>query len=257
VVARRPADDATAPVFLRAAGHPLRWRLLGELAASDRQVQELTTRLGQPQNLVSYHLGQLRKAHLVTGRRSSADGRDTYYRLDLARCLALLADAGGALHPALRLTPPADPARPAGHEPARVLFVCTGNSSRSQMAEAFLRHRSASAVHAYSAGTHPKPVHPDAVTVMAEYGIDLAAARSKHLDTFAGDRFDHVITLCDRAREVCPEFPGHPGTAHWSMPDPAQDPQGYPAFQRAAAEIAERTGFLLHTIATAHVLEES
>src|SRR4051812_20056041 len=97
----RHSSDTAAPAFLRAAGHPLRWRLLGELAAGDRQVQELTAAVGQPQNLVSYHLGQLRKAQLVSGRRSSADGRDTYYRLDLVRCAAMLAATGAALHPAL------------------------------------------------------------------------------------------------------------------------------------------------------------
>lgn len=243
-MARRPSDEAMAPEFLRAAGHPLRWRLLGELAASDRQVQEMTARVGQPQNLVSYHLGQLRKAGLVTGRRSSADGRDTYYRLDLARCGALLAAAGGALHPALRLAPPAAPVPATGAKPTRVLFLCTGNSSRSQMAEALLRDRTAAAVLAYSAGSHPTTVRSHAVAVMAEYGIDLTGARAKHLDTFAGHRFDHVITLCDRVREVCPEFPGHPRSVHWSVPDP----DGYPAFERVAAELSERIGFLLHVL---------
>jgi len=99
-----PADSEIAPpVFLRLAGHPLRWRLLGELARSDLQVRELTTLVGQPQNLVSYHLGQLRRKDLVTARRSNADGRDMYYSLDIARCGQLLAAAGGALHPALRV----------------------------------------------------------------------------------------------------------------------------------------------------------
>ena len=251
----QPANDAVAPDFLRAAGHPLRWRLMGELAMSDRQVQELTARVGQPQNLVSYHLGQLRKAQLVTARRSSADGRDSYYRLDLSRCAALLAATGGTLHPALRLTTPPPPA-PSAREPVRVLFLCTGNSSRSQMAEALLRQR-ADTVQVYSAGSHPKPVHPDAVAVMAGYGIDLTTARSKHLDEFTGRRFDYVITLCDRVREVCPDFPDHPRAVHWSVPDPARDPDGYPAFQRVAAELAERITFLQHTIASPDTLEVS
>src|SRR5689334_5545697 len=95
-------DAAVLPVFLRAAGHPVRWRLLGELARSDRQVHELMVLLDQPQSLVSYHLGLLRKADLVRTRRSAADGRDVYYRLDLTRCGQLLAAVGGALHPGLR-----------------------------------------------------------------------------------------------------------------------------------------------------------
>jgi protein-tyrosine-phosphatase/DNA-binding transcriptional ArsR family regulator len=247
----------TTPTFLRAAGHEVRWRLLGELAASDRQVHELVTLVGQPQSLVSYHLGRLRQARLVTARRSSADGRDMYYRLDLAHCGALLSELGGSLHPALRMTPTPPPAMPRGRRRLRVLFLCTGNSSRSQLAEAMLRQRAGSAVTVRSAGSRPKPVHPDAVTVAAEYGLDLTQARSKHLDRFSEDDFDHVITLCDRVREICPEFPGHPNVAHWSMPDPAADPDGYPAFQRVAAELAERIDFLQYALASTQSQEVS
>jgi len=221
------------PAFLTAAGHPLRWRLLAELSASDRPVQELTALVDQPQNLVSYHLGLLRKANLVSRRRSSADGRASYYSLDLMRCRELLAAAGGALHPGLL---PGVLRKPSGS----VLFLCTGNSSRSQMAEALLRHRTGGAVRVRSAGSRPKPVHPSAVAVMAERGIDIAGARSKHLDEFTGHAFDFVITLCDRVREVCPEFPGHPRTVHWSIPDP----DDRPAFVRVADELANHIEFL-------------
>src|SRR5512141_1255003 len=120
------SKDIGAPAFLQLAGHPLRWRLLGELARSDRMVSELTERVGEPQNLVSYHLGKLRDGRLVSARRSSADRRDTYYGLDLARVGGLLSTAGGALHPGLRLTPPPREARLVA--PVRVLFLCTGNS---------------------------------------------------------------------------------------------------------------------------------
>ena len=102
-----PADrELTPPAFLQLAGHPLRWRLLGDLARSDRTVRELTGLVEQPQNLVSYHLGKLRDARLVSARRSSADRRDAYYTVDLTRLGELLAATGGALHPGLRLTPP-------------------------------------------------------------------------------------------------------------------------------------------------------
>ena len=98
--------EVAPPAFLQLAGHPLRWRLLGELAHSDRTVHELTGLVGQPQNLVSYHLGKLRDARLVSARRSSADRRDAYYTVALTRFSELLAATGGALHPGLRLTPP-------------------------------------------------------------------------------------------------------------------------------------------------------
>ena len=211
--------DVAPPEFLQLAGHPLRWRLLGELARSDRMVHELTGLVGEPQNLVSYHLGKLRDGRLVSARRSSADRRDAYYTVDLARIGGLLSATGGALHPGLRLTPPSpDGARPGA---VRVLFLCTGNSARSQMAEALARARSGGAIEAYSAGSHPKPMHPNAVRVMRdEHGLDLTGQASKHLDVFADQRFDWVISLCDRVREVCPEFPGHPETIHWSIAQP-------------------------------------
>ncbi|RZT79368.1 protein-tyrosine-phosphatase [Micromonospora violae] len=244
-------DTIAPPGFVLAAGHPVRWRLLSELARGDLAVHELTALLGQPQNLVSYHLAKLRKAELVASRRSSADGRDTYYSLDLARCGDLLSGTGAALHPGLRLHRPA----PAASVTGRVLFLCTGNSSRSQTAEALLRDRTAGAVHAFSAGSHPKPIHPHAVSVMAARGIDLTGARPKHLDEFTGQRFDLVITLCDRVKEICPEFPGHPRPVHWSIPDPAAEPGELPAFERVADDLTPRINFLLHTLA--HRLEQT
>jgi protein-tyrosine-phosphatase len=130
-----------------------------------------------------------------------------------------------------------------------VLFLCTGNSARSQMAEALLEHRSGKAIGARSAGSHPKALHPNAVRVMAERGIDIAGRRTTHLRRFADTRFDRVVTLCDKVREICPEFPGDPVAAHWSMPDPAAeggtDGQTYPAFRRTAEEIEVRVELLI------------
>jgi protein-tyrosine-phosphatase len=243
--------DIAPPEFLQLAGHPLRWRLLGELARSDRIVHELTDLVGEPQSLVSYHLGKLRDGRLVSVRRSSADRRDTYYALDLVRIGGLLSATGGALHPALRLAPPSRGDASIG--PARVLFLCTGNSARSRMAEALAKAQSGGAIEAFSAGSQPRPLHPNAERVMRdEYGLDLTAQASKHLNVFADQRFDWVISLCDRVREVCPEFPGGPETVHWSIANPATgDPDDvtYPLFQQTAAELATRIGYLLALLA--------
>jgi protein-tyrosine-phosphatase len=233
------------PPFLELAAHPIRWRLLRELTASDRQVRELTELAGEAQNVVSYHLGRLTAAGLVSSRRSSADGRVAYYRVDLDRCAELLAAAGAALHPSLTTVVGSDPAPSAAsarHRPS-VLFLCSGNSSRSQIAEALLRHRLAGRVDVASAGSHPKPVHPMAVEVLAERDIDISSARSKSLERFTRRRFDHVVTVCDRVREVCPEFPGRPRTAHWSVEDPsarAAPPAAMRAAFRATADDLER-----------------
>ena len=248
------SGDQSPPTLLRLAADPLRWRLLSELANSDRRVRELCALVERPQNLVSYHLGRLRAEGVVSSRRSTADGRDSYYVLDLARCGELLASSGEALHPALRLTAPPQRAWERARRSARprVLFLCTGNSARSQIAEALVQELTDGAVEARSAGSHPKPLHANAVRVMRERGIDIAGRRSKHLSEFAQRRFDYVVSLCDRVREICPEFPSHPDLVHWSIPDPARegstDEETYPAFQRTAGELAARIPFLLELI---------
>jgi protein-tyrosine-phosphatase/DNA-binding transcriptional ArsR family regulator len=242
---------ASPPDFLRVAGHPLRWRLLGELARSDRHVGELTRLTGRPQSLVSYHLARLRADGLVSARRSAADGRAAYYSLDLSRCGALLAATGEALHPGLRLAAPR-PTRGSSRTRARVLFLCTGNSARSQMAEALANRLGGGTVEALSAGSRPKPLHPNAVRVMRERGIDLSGRRSKHVSELASRRFGYVVTLCDRVREVCPEFGGAPTRIHWSIADPASeggdDEATHPAFERTASELEARIPYLLELI---------
>ena len=252
MIATTQAQTPSPPRFLRLAGQPLRWHLLSELKRSDRRVGELCELAGQRQSLVSYHLRQLRDGGLVSARRSLADGRDTYYVLELARCGELLVSAGAALHPGLASPVGSHPGRNHGLSRARVLFLCTGNSARSQMAEALCERLSRRAVRAVSAGSHPKPLHRNAVRVMRDRSIDISARRSKHLSEFSGRRFDYVISLCDRVREVCPEFPGAPELIHWSIPDPAREPgpdeQTLPAFERTATELETRIGFLIGAI---------
>jgi protein-tyrosine-phosphatase/DNA-binding transcriptional ArsR family regulator len=253
VAARSVVGDP--PAFVRLGSHVLRWRLLRELVRSDRAVWELMMLVDEPQSLVSYHLRQLREGGLVSARRSSADRRDSYYAIDLTACQEALQTAGGALHPALRLAPvpPARPRTGRSGRRRRVLFLCTGNSARSQIAEALLERMSDGAIEAASAGSHPKPLHPNAVRVLQKRGIDISANRSKHVDEFVSQRFDTVITLCDRVREVCPEFPSGPELVHWSVPDPTlegpTDDVSYPAFERTAAELQTRIGFRLHLLA--------
>jgi protein-tyrosine-phosphatase/DNA-binding transcriptional ArsR family regulator len=247
----RPADDA--PQFLRLVAHSVRWRLLRELVHSDRAVWELTQLLGERQSLVSYHLSQLRKGGLVRARRSSADGRDSYYAVDLGSCGEQLQAAGAALHPALWLVPASSPrVRVRSRRRRRLLFLCTGNSARSQIAAALLEQMSEGTIEAASAGSNPKPLHPNAVRVMKKRGVDISANRTKHLDELLSQRFDVVITLCDRVREVCPEFHPHPDLVHWSVPDPAlesaSDRASLPAFERTVGELETRIGFLLHLL---------
>jgi len=241
------------PEILGLLGEPLRWQLVVELGRSDRRVGELVQLLGKPQNLISYHLAELRHAGIVSARRSSADGRDVYYRADLFRCRDLLGAAGLSLHPGLALAPGSPP--PVEVEPRRprprLLFLCTGNSARSQIAEALVEHRSAGTVDARSAGSRPKPLHPNAVRVMAERGIDISGRPTKSLARFTRNRFDRIVTLCDKVREVCPEFPGAPIAVHWSIADPAASGDGdsdaatYPAFERVADDIESRVALLL------------
>jgi ArsR family transcriptional regulator, arsenate/arsenite/antimonite-responsive transcriptional repressor / arsenate reductase (thioredoxin) len=237
------------PEILGLLSEPVRWQLVAELGRSDRRVAELVELVGKPQNLVSYHLAELRRAGLAHARRSSADGRDVYYRADLSRCRALLGEAGRSLHPALALDAPFPADTGSRRSRPRLLFLCTGNSARSQIAEALAEHRSSGTVVARSAGSRPKPLHPNAVRVMAARGIDIAGHRTKSLARFARSRFDRVVTLCDKVREICPEFPGAPVTAHWSIADPAatgdSDDATYPAFEQVADEIESRVAFLL------------
>ncbi len=130
------------------------------------------------------------------------------------------------------------------HSPRRVLFLCTHNSARSQMAEGILRHLVGDRVEVDSAGTVATRVHPLAIAAMAEQGIDIGAQRSKHLDELSGQRFDYVVTVCDNARNSCPIFPGAREQIHWSISDPSAVPGDEPtrlqAFRTAADDLTTR-----------------
>ncbi len=128
----------------------------------------------------------------------------------------------------------------------RVLFLCTGNSCRSQMAEAFLRSLAGDRYEALSAGTDPVPINPDAIRVMAERGIDISRQESKGVKPFLGLGFPYLITVCDQANERCPIFPGVVNRLHWSFEDPARaqgpDERRLQVFRRVRDEIETAVG---------------
>jgi arsenate reductase len=133
---------------------------------------------------------------------------------------------------------------PVPDAPIRVLFVCTHNSARSQIAEALLERYGGDDFEVCSAGTEATRVNPYAVRVLAELGIDWSGARSKVITEFLDQQFDYVITVCDRARETCPVFPGSQNTLHWGLDDPSEvegtDEQKLAAFRRTQVEISSR-----------------
>jgi len=126
----------------------------------------------------------------------------------------------------------------------RVLILCTGNSARSQMAEGLLRNEAGDRFQVHSAGIEPSRVRPEAIEVMREIGIDISGQRSKSIDEFVEQEFDHVITVCDNAKQSCPVFPGGAQYLHWSIDDPAiaqgSDAERKIAFRRIRDVLAAR-----------------
>lgn len=244
--------EQPAPAVLKLLAHDLRWRLLQQLTQSDYRVAELVAQVKQPLNLVSYHLRQLRQAGLVHERRSTADERSFYYSLDLQRLHRLYLEASSSLHPSLgEVIPPESRTQwHFGGSPPRLLFLCTSNSARSQMAEALARYLSQGQVQALSAGSHPaSAVHPLAIRTLALRGIQVSQAVPKSLEVFMeGQPFDRVITLCDRVRERCPTWPNSP-LVHWSLPDPnraeGSEAERQQVFEQLAIQLDVRIRLLL------------
>jgi arsenate reductase len=128
----------------------------------------------------------------------------------------------------------------------RVLFLCTGNSARSQMAEGLLRQMAGDRFEVFSAGTYPKGMHRRSVEVMKEIGIDISQQKSKDVSTFRNDKFDYVITVCDRAKQQCPVFPGAE-PIHWGFDDPAEasPDRELDVFRHVRDEIRQRLNLFL------------
>ncbi len=133
----------------------------------------------------------------------------------------------------------------------RVLVLCTGNSCRSQLAEALWRHEAGDRWEAYSAGVDPKGINPWTGRVLKELNISLEGHRSKHLNEFKGQHFDLVVTVCDHARDMCPHFPGAERQVHWPFEDPAlatgTDAEKLVVFRRVRDQIHERIREYLRT----------
>jgi arsenate reductase len=128
--------------------------------------------------------------------------------------------------------------------PIRVLFVCTGNSARSVMAEALVRQKGGSNFEVHSAGTDPRGINPLTLKVLADAGIDASWARSKSVAEYLGQQFDYVVTVCDEARQVCPVFPGVHESLHWGCEDPAEatgtEDERLAVFRRVFIQLGER-----------------
>jgi protein-tyrosine-phosphatase len=209
-----------------ALGDVARLAIVDRLMLGDCSPGEIARLLGLPTNLVAHHLGVLEAAGLLRRTPSEGDRRRTYLRLVPARL-------AGLLHPQL-IAPP------------RLVFVCTHNSARSQLAAALFRQRSA--VPATSAGTEPAGrIHPRAVRVARRHGLDLNGARPVHVDDVLGTG-DLVIAVCDRAHESL--HLDRPGL-HWSVPDPAPIDTDK-AFEDAFVDIATRIDRLVPTLQEAH-----
>jgi ArsR family transcriptional regulator len=235
------AAEAPALALLKLLADDTRWRLIDVLRYSDRQAGELAAQCQLPQNLVSYHLGLLRQAGLVQAHRSDADARVFYYGLDLAGLQRAYQQIGSAL--------PLLVAAPAQAPPATVVFLCTHNSARSQIAEGWLRQLSAGRVTARSAGVEPTALDPLAIQAMAEAGVDIGYQQAKGLDAVRNERPNVVVTVCDRAREACDACLEAPFQLHWSIPDPVRlaQPASEPlaAFRAARDELRVRVEGLL------------
>lgn len=176
-------------------------------------------------------------APLLADQRQGIDRQ----RADLDRLEAELLDLELTIAAAGRAT---RKERPVAADPIRVLFVCTHNSARSQIAEALLKRYGGDDFAVFSAGTEVTRVNPYALRVIEEAGIDWSGARSKSITEFLDEAFDYVITVCDRARQTCPVFPGSTNTLHWGLDDPSQvegtDEEKLAAFRLTETEVSAR-----------------
>jgi len=253
---RSQVKEAKPPEFLKLLAHDIRWQLILALTEGDLRVNELVALLDEKMNLVSYHLKKLRDEQVVSMRRSESDGRDVYYSLNLQYLRNHYFQAGALLHPALGCqaedTVDDKEELPVQNtQKVRILFLCTHNAARSQMAEGLMRYYGGDQVEVFSAGHSPTRVHSCAIDTMDKLGIDIRKQYAKSITEFERQLFDYVITVCDVAKEVCPSFDGDVQRLHWGFPNPLAIREGEArnkAFSDIADRLASRIQYLLKSI---------
>ncbi|HBE79901.1 MAG TPA: hypothetical protein DDW65_19300 [Firmicutes bacterium] len=231
---------------LRNFGEPNRLAIISLLSAGSMLVGDICNASGLPLTLVSQHLRVLRMSGMVQAERDNKDARAVWYSLNPQR----IKEIQSALSMVFDMTKIVDRRIPETkqslnltREKFRVLFLCSGNSARSQIAEALLQHYGTGLIEARSAGTHPREVHPLTIKVLAEIGLDTTGLKTKHYSVFNQESFRYVITVCDRANEECPDFSGDYQRIHWSIVDPVMDrneDELINAFKRTRQELSAR-----------------
>lgn len=237
--------------FLKLISHDLRWQIVQTLAMTDLRVGEIVDRIGQPTNLVSYHLRQLREGNIVSARRSTVDKRDVYYSLNFHN----FDWQWGNVREVIAPPPPPQEHMNHTHLPdraVRVLFVCANNSARSQMAEALLNNRADRRhVVAYSAGIDPTRVKPEAIYAMQQLGLDISQSTAKSVDEFVNTTIDYVITICDEAREYLSGFNKQTCLLHWGQASPSNitnpEARRY-GYVQAALALQDRINYFLSSV---------
>jgi protein-tyrosine-phosphatase len=215
----------TAISALRNFGEPNRLTIIALLSTGPMLVGDICIASGLPLTLVSQHLRVLRESGMVWAKRDGKDARAVWYSLNPERikeiqtALSMVFDMAKMVDRRIFETKQSPELF---REKFRVLFLCSGNSARSQMAEALLQHYGSGLMEARSAGTHPREVHPLTIKVLSEIGIDTTGLKAKHYSVFGQESFRYVITVCDRANEECPDFHGDYQRIHWSIADPVK-----------------------------------